>query len=74
MTAPVLLLSLLSISVSFPLEPSGEVNLRYFFRHSLEHFMRGEVSGSMKTLDVDGLEWTFGLSTETFMGRQCSPP
>jgi hypothetical protein len=74
MTVPALLLCLQSISVSFPLEPGGEVNLRYFFQHSLEHFMRGEVSGSMKTIDVDGLEWTFGLSTETFMGRQWSHP
>lgn len=70
--AAILTLSLLAIS--FPLEPSGEVNLRYFFEHSLEHFMRGEVRGQMKTIEAGGVEWSFGLSTETFMGRQWSHP
>jgi hypothetical protein len=66
------LLSLLA--VTFPLEPSGEVNLRYFFQHSIEHFMRGEVRGEMKTIEAGGVEWSFGLATETFMGRQWHHP
>ncbi len=71
MTA-IILCSLLGIS--FPLEPSGEVNLRYFFEHTLQNFMRGEILGTMKTIEAGGVEWTFGFSTETFMGRQWDHP
>lgn len=72
MTAVLLLMSVLSIS--FPLQPEGEVNLRYFFEHSLQNFLRAEVRGAMKTVEVGGLEWAFGLSTETILGRQWDHP
>lgn len=62
------------LAVTFPLEPAGELNLRYFYRHSLENFLRGEVRGEMKTIEAGGVEWSFGLSTETFMGRQWHHP
>ncbi len=68
------LLLLCAASVTFPMEPSGETNLRYFFQHSLQNFLRGEVRGSMKAVEAGGVDWTFGLSTETFLGRQWDHP